>query len=959
MDAVFAEKSKKAKLQNSEILEILQFINGELFKSTETFKVGLSTIDKLIDQYVESGSKQIKNILKELSENNSITRVQMHEIVQEYEEKELQEGEGGVDESSMGSNLEPNLAQGNNKGQPDTIFGRESVGLRYNMRDPQPNDEVVASEKIKAFFEKLCNKMEIAMIGNNNPKLCDVKENMIYFDEQLADWERFMATQHRSRYIEALEVKERERKYEEKIEELQKGWTKQTQLANKLGEELFEMQQKEKERKTVYNESLAVFSQEKQNEEKLETEVRRLKIDLAEEREIRQSCENDLNKKFMEIETLKADLKELTSEMENLIQINKDKDNEELVNNIRSSIRRSANLMKKMDDAGNRESIGSTKSEYKEKSNELEEQLEQERNFIANLQMEIAGLKKINEDLEDAALAMGKGGDGLQAFDSQLLNSGVDMYNSQASGIRDSGAGLMNHKFGSRETSVRKLRYHKEVQVGDSLPLDALSSKLETTRGISKITINGRDNLIYSVSILYQEGEKEEFKLESQKKIIEINGVDQQGNKRANKLEKQYNQLQVTLGNTQAELSSIKETQDKLNSEKPQDEILIELKDKLTKLEEENTKLKGHIEELKEPTKEIVEDNSDFIEEANLLKAKIDALHGEIRQLKEKIAKQEVTIADLKTPAKAISEDNSEMNLAMNQLRTKNDALQGQIRELKEQMEKSEKTNDQQQNEEKEENQESTEDHQREMALLTLRLSEAQESVDTLRKEIQENEAQENKLSLELQKVKDELFSKNKELEINTIDSDAHKKEIEKLKATFKEQKDGFLEKLNDQETLLNKLKEQYSEEMNKLQGEIQDQKAKEMRFKKEQQDALENAPKAQELPTPEAPTKKKQVNFSELNKLITPESNQSKEQGEPNKEGETKKKILRTSKMATILTKDFVNLYNRESVAKSVLGLRKKVDSFPTKIFSDHVTRINSNCERKVRVIFVTRTLQ
>ena len=211
MDAIYSEKSKKAKLQNSEILEILQFINGELFKQTETFKVGIATIDKLVDENVETGSKQIKSILKELSENNSITRVQMHELIQEYEEKELKEG---VDESSLGSQLEMKMAQK----EPQVSFGRESIGLRYNQNDPQPNDEVIASEKIRLFFEKLCNKMELAMIGNNDPKLNDVKANMIYFDEQISDWEKFVANQHRARYIEALEVKERERKYEEKIE---------------------------------------------------------------------------------------------------------------------------------------------------------------------------------------------------------------------------------------------------------------------------------------------------------------------------------------------------------------------------------------------------------------------------------------------------------------------------------------------------------------------------------------------------------------------------------------------------------------------------------------------------------------------------------------------------------------------------------------------------------------------
>jgi len=60
-----------------------------------------------VDENVETGSKQIKSILKELSENNSITRVQMHELIQEYEEKELKEG---VDESSLGSQLEMKMA---------------------------------------------------------------------------------------------------------------------------------------------------------------------------------------------------------------------------------------------------------------------------------------------------------------------------------------------------------------------------------------------------------------------------------------------------------------------------------------------------------------------------------------------------------------------------------------------------------------------------------------------------------------------------------------------------------------------------------------------------------------------------------------------------------------------------------------------------------------------------------
>ena len=69
-----------------------------------------------------------------------------------------------------------------------------------------------------------------------------------------------------------------------------------------------------------------------------------------------------------------------------------------------------------------RDSINSTKSEYKERIEELEQHLDEEREYIATLKMEMVGLRSKLEEMEDSIASRHSYNSGMR-LDSNLLES--------------------------------------------------------------------------------------------------------------------------------------------------------------------------------------------------------------------------------------------------------------------------------------------------------------------------------------------------------------------------------------------------------------------------------------------------------------------------------------------------------------------------------------------------------
>lgn len=133
----------------------------------------------------------------------------------------------------------------------------------------------------------------------------------------------------------------------------------------------------------------------------------------------------------------------------------------DLQNQIQQAFRNSLTLKKKADDMTlRRDSINSTKSEYKDRIEELESHLDQEREYIATLKMEMVGLRSKLEEMEDTITSRQSYNSGMR-LDSNILESEYEPdYEALSKNV---GQSLME---GNRHVSViRRVRDSKSIQV--------------------------------------------------------------------------------------------------------------------------------------------------------------------------------------------------------------------------------------------------------------------------------------------------------------------------------------------------------------------------------------------------------------------------------------------------------------------------------------------------------------
>ena len=159
------------------------------------------------------------------------------------------------------------------------------------------------------------------------------------------------------------------------------------------------------------------------NEKQLSAELEELKIEFGDLFSQNKLHKAELEQKYSEIEELRGEISSLNSNLQHLMEVNQGEGQSNFQDQIQQAFRNSLTLKKKADDmTARRDSINSTKSEYKDRIEELENHLDQEREYIATLKMEMVGLRSKLEEMEDTITSRQSYNSGMR-LDSNILES--------------------------------------------------------------------------------------------------------------------------------------------------------------------------------------------------------------------------------------------------------------------------------------------------------------------------------------------------------------------------------------------------------------------------------------------------------------------------------------------------------------------------------------------------------
>lgn len=926
-----------------------------------------------------------------------------------------------------------------------TIKDVYSLNIDEDLKDSSMKGEIAASSKLRYFLEKICNDLELSMIGNKDEKLTNIKSRILYFEDQFAKLDKHLETQYEHQEIRANEVYMKQQDLEAKVSILEKDIKNQLTINNRLGEELILYKdQVEKDRETLHD-RYSESPMNKEGEEKLEKDLTELRIKYRNLQKDHIDVESEFNSKCLEVASLKSELKEMTERMEELIHINDEQESDqqlktELLVGLRASIRNSKNILQRIPEE--RMSDGSTKSEYKDKLTDLIEQLDKERDFIANLQIEVAGLRSKNEEYEDRLLQAGMQGEGMQRLDSNLLKSSGDF---DLDDFPQESA-LLSHEFG-KVTQIRKIREHKAIQVGlDIQGIKEVDEEYIVEKILTSIEIKKIDGEIDLVTLSYEDDEgtksKDSYRPNASHNVsfivtsqgTEQNGVDneilgqlesqilgmkdkeeeilKQLEEARVKLQEQINGLsekeakektieklesiqkklilaqaqngklraavkQLEANSQDVDISSvilknqilsdkIKETESK--AEEKEIEItalkqsykdkLTSLKDTIEELKSENLSLKSDKEMLGEKLyllEEAIESlKSNSSEEINNLLLELERKKEESKQQKadafkqpsetktsprspldtQKLESVEIIKSHPQIEKVETIEIASELQSDIDRLRHKNEYLESslaasakQISELRKQLNSVSQLN--------KEISKETGSCSHDLEALRDKISVYEEKLNELKQENKELHEKNTELSECITSTSESLSSIKIEKESLASKARALESEIEKLKISFKEQKQGLLSRLEEQEELINKIRESHLEDVDKLKAEL------ELKHEQEEQE------RPQEMPV--VNPSKKQDMIGKLNQMIVPIN--VKNDDAPKKR--LIKRDIEENENSNL--QDYVNLLKNPSVIKILIPPKSGLLLKDITIFSDYITRINSKCERKIRVLMIT----
>lgn len=317
--------------------------------------------------------------------------------------------------------------------------------------------ELRFNEMLRKQFEKFIMDLEMFNAGMEDKNLVNLLKKMDKFNEDLRENSQIVEMRYKEAAIETELFQEKINELEEQTKSQEQQLISQIEAKEEFAHELhlLESQAQETERQTT-NFEINHNSREKELEKECD-EMRMENNEMAKEND---QLRSEVNQKFMEIDELKQEISSLNKNLESLMEMNMDEGTNE---KFQEAVRTSIALGKKAETMAVREgSITSTKSVYHEKIEELESQLDQEREYVNTLKMEMLGLKNKIEELEDNMMSQGTFSMGGNRLDSDMMRSGFEVDDDMLDrGMEDS---LMD--IGKRNASiVRKVRDHKNIQV--------------------------------------------------------------------------------------------------------------------------------------------------------------------------------------------------------------------------------------------------------------------------------------------------------------------------------------------------------------------------------------------------------------------------------------------------------------------------------------------------------------
>jgi len=479
---------------------------------------------------MDFGKEHVQSLLEEIKEGGSVTRNGLQNLIDRIQEEALKD------------NLDNTESRRSVKTEKEEDF---SVRDSYMMNRPSLNDdgstssnekELTYLDRIRHQFEKFMRDIELINVNVKNKKLTSVLENMDRFNDDLGRLVDFITERHQQDSLKEKMFEEQKGDLEFRIADLKKDLEKQFAINSDMGEELTEMRIELAE---VHPDTKNDRITGKNQADDLLIEIGEYSAKVRDLEDTNAQLESELNQKYMDINELKSEIKSLTDQLARIMEIDGDIEADKRKEELGDVFRNSVALRNAADQMGKRRgSVNSSASMYKERVQELEEELDEERNFLANMKMEMSALKSKNEDLEDQLLAFRREGQGgIGRLDSNIFGMEMNLDHGDIQNqINDD---FMSMEFG-KQTTMRRVRDHKCIQV-DLAMANVIMEEYELDFEVKSVKIEKILDEITKVSVIViNDEEVSEAKIKMDKVMI-----TELGKKTKNQDEALQNKIEV------------------------------------------------------------------------------------------------------------------------------------------------------------------------------------------------------------------------------------------------------------------------------------------------------------------------------------------------------------------------------------------------------------------------------
>lgn len=818
----------------------------------------------------------------------------MQDLISSLEEKNLG---SDLDESSTMTTPLPARAsiQPNNS--------RNSVGFEFKAgQDLDVNDEIDACNKMQLYYGKVLQQMNgVTSTPASSQEFKEVISKMKNFETQLLGWEQFILSRHDQFEVSGLRNEQENQELKDQIRLLSRELTDKQRLLEDVEDELIKArEQSQEQKKTIEKTNLSISERESVQQEELshqfQNQIKLLKAQLRDEGLEKAQLQGQLSKRFNEIDSLNKELREMTSNFQEMIQSNQsNQQNDEVIAKARNSIQKSTILMDQVDE-GRRASVGSTKSDYRRQVNDLEDVVEKERDFVSNLQKEIQLLKSKNDDLEEEVLGKATSGTrGLQAFDSQILGNGGLQSNLQASLLpnQDGVDGLLQDDGASNDSSFNSMggptTESKSVQVIMEMPTPAPIPVPAMKEG-------GEDDQAGMTPV-------EKIIDNSKKKIIQDEDL-------VTSIEVEFKETYLSMIAVHFKERALNRLPRSIDFETVRGKLVIKGL-YITESDIEKA-LQNQVIELEAMNKRLGQD--------------LDTIKDEVMHKDKSLKSSEGKLGVLKSELEDLNEEKEHLNKKIQEIHS----------EKAQAADKPQASNEQVQQLEKERN-----SALKSVELLHNEINEERNKILGLEEQIETKVSVQEDLKEANLKLKTELKMATSKLEVVQQEK---QKEVSSQRMSQKEVT-ALKEKVKKQDQMIQEVKARSSTLISKIQEEL-DEKIKQEKFLKAMGNITKNQQQEQQV--------KKAITFDmdKIGAIMDEQTEEAGQAGQSTSPPKQRKAVLKNT--ANNDFRDYMSLYGNDCIRSKILKLPGG-QAFPNVLFSDYITRINSNCERKIRTFFVS----